>query len=105
MWAFREKVSKYVNVRLIIKIHSSNQFQVRRSDNKFKSMLCEEQEVFYVAGMRGEKCMQFPGLTKEEYLLPRSVVEIKALGLRQDLNPNSNFICYVPSKKRECCCW
>ena len=45
--------------------------------------------------MRGKKCIRFPSLSKEE--CPRNIliVEIKGLGLAQDLNPNSSISGYV----------
>ena len=48
------------------------------------------------------KCIQFPGLTKEECPLPTLVFEIKGLGLGQDLKPNNNVIGYFifSQKKR-----
>ena len=48
------------------KKYSSNWVQAKRSDDEFKLVKCKEQEVFYIAGMRGKRCMQFPELTKEE---------------------------------------
>ena len=85
-----------------LKKHSSIWVQVKISDNKFKLVTCKEQEVCCVAGMRGENHMLFPGLTKEECPLPTLVVEIKGLGLGQDLKPNNNVIGYFifSQKKR-----
>ena len=45
--------------------------------------------------------MRFPGLTKEECTLPMLVVEIKGLGLGQDLNPNINVVGYVIFSQRK----
>ena len=60
----------------------------------------QKQEVYCAAGMRGNKCIWIPCLTKEECALKTLVVEIKGLWLGQYLNPNSNVIgCVVFSQK------
>ena len=84
-----------------LKKHSSNWCQAKNSDNKMKSALCEEQEIFGTAGIRGKKHMQFPGLTKEECPMPILVVDIKGLGLVQDLNSNSNATSHVIFSQRK----
>ena len=84
-----------------LKKHSSNWCRANKSDNNFKSVTCKEQEIFCAAGMRGKKCMRFPGLTKDECPMSILVVEIKGLGLAQDLNPNSNITGYVIFSQRK----
>ena len=87
-----------------LKNHSSNWVQAKKSDNKFKSITCKKQEVYCAAGMRGNKCIWIPCLTKEECPLKTVVVGIKGLWLGQHLNPNSNVIgCVFFSQKREHC--
>ena len=62
------------------------------SDNKFKGVNCKQQEIFSAGGMRGSKCMKFPGFSKEELPNPLLIIEIRGLGLAQDLNPNSDTV-------------
>ena len=58
--------------------------------------------MFCAGGMRGTKHIRFPGLTKEGCPLPTLVIEIKGLGLDQDLNPNSNVTwCVIFSQRKE----
>ena len=84
-----------------LKRYYRNWVEVNGSYNKIESVTCKEQEVFCTTGIRGKKCMRFLGLTKEECPLPILVVEIKGLGLGQDLNPNSNVLGYVSLSQRK----
>ena len=51
--------------------------------------------MFSAGGMRGCKCIRFPGFSKEELPNEILIIEIKGLGLSQDLNPNSDAVGYV----------
>ena len=85
-----------------LKKYFSNWVQARKSDKKFKSATCKEQEVFCAAGMRGKKCMRFPILSEEECPNLILIVELKGLGLGKDLNPNSNVTgCAIFSQRKE----
>ena len=65
------------------------------SDNKFKGVTCKRHEVFSAGGIRGCKCIRFPGFSKEDLPDEMLVTEIKGLSLSQDLNPNSDTMVYV----------
>ena len=73
-----------------LKKHSSDWVPANERDNKFKDITWKEQEVLSAAGMRGKKCIRLTGFNKEKLSNEIIMMEIKGLGLAQDLNPNSN---------------
>ena len=60
---------------------------------RIRSILC--------SWYKREKCARFPGLSKEEYSLPILIVELKGLGLGQDLNLDSNETRFIIFSQRK----